>query len=117
MPKPKLHLDADTSIKALYTALIARGHDVTRTPNAWMPENASDEIQLFRAITQERCIFTFNVRDFSVLAGQYPKHRGIILAAQSRWNLSDLVKALDRLLIETQAQDWVGQTRWLNQWR
>jgi hypothetical protein len=105
-------LDADTSIKALYTALIARGHDVTRTPNAWMPEHASDEIQLLRAMAQKRCIFTFNIRDFSALAGQYPKHRGIILAAQSRWSLSELIKALDRLLAETQEQDWVGQTRW-----
>ena len=117
MPKPKLHLDADTSIKALYTTLLARGHDVTRTPNAWMPENASDEVQLFRAVTQKRCIFTFNVRDFSALAGQYPKHRGIILAAQSRWSLSELINALDRLLPETQADDWLDQTRWLNQWR
>ena len=102
MPKPKLHLDADTSIKALHSALLARGHDVTRTPNAWMPENASDEVQLLRATTQKRCIFTFNIRDFSALAVQYPKHRGIILAAQSCWSLSDLVKALDRLLTETQ---------------
>jgi hypothetical protein len=36
--KPSLHLDADASIKALYQALIDRGHDVTRTPNEWMPE-------------------------------------------------------------------------------
>jgi len=32
MPSLKLHLDADTSIKALHSALLARGHDVTRTP-------------------------------------------------------------------------------------
>jgi hypothetical protein len=37
MSKPKLHLDADTSIKALQQALISRGHDVTRTPTDWMP--------------------------------------------------------------------------------
>ncbi|MEM9004320.1 MAG: hypothetical protein AAGE59_12455 [Cyanobacteria bacterium P01_F01_bin.86] len=29
----KLHLEADTSIKALHTALTERGHDITRTPN------------------------------------------------------------------------------------
>ena len=34
MSKPKLHLDADTSIKALHQALISRGYDVTRTPTA-----------------------------------------------------------------------------------
>jgi hypothetical protein len=42
MAPPRLHLDADTSIKALYTALVARGHDVTRTPTAWMPREACD---------------------------------------------------------------------------
>lgn len=32
MSKLRLHLDADTSIKALHTALVSCGHDVTRTP-------------------------------------------------------------------------------------
>ncbi len=27
------------------------------------------------------------------------------------------IKALDRLLSETQSEDWLGQIRWLNQWR
>ena len=47
MPEPLLHLDADTSIKALHQALVSRGHDVTRTPMDWMPLDASDEVQLF----------------------------------------------------------------------
>jgi hypothetical protein len=43
MPKPRLHLDADTSKKALHRALLERGHDVTRTPTEWMPLDATDE--------------------------------------------------------------------------
>lgn len=116
MPSPKLHLDADTSIKALHSALVSRGHDVTRTPNPWMPENASDETQLLRATAQSRCIFTFNVKDFLALAVQYPEHNGIVLAAQSSWSLANLIKALDRLLQETTIEAWLGQTSWLNQW-
>ncbi len=46
MSKPRLHLDADVSIKALQKALLERGHDVTRTPNEWMPLDADDETQL-----------------------------------------------------------------------
>jgi len=110
-------LDADASIKALYEALVARGHDVTRTPTEWMPMDASDEAQLLGATAHGRCIFTFNVRDFLVLAQRYPQHGGIILAAQKSWTLSDLIAALDRLLSETEAADWIGQVRWLNQWR
>jgi len=112
-----LHLDADTSFKALYKTLLARGHNVTRTPNAWMPREANDERQLLGATSHGRCIFTFNIRDFVVLAKQHPHHGGIILAAQSSWNLSALIEALDRFLSETVSEDWDGQVRWLNQWR
>jgi Domain of unknown function (DUF5615) len=116
MSNPKLHLDADTSIKALHSALVARGHDVTRTPNSWMPENAGDSTQLLKATAQGRCIFTFNIKDFLALAAQYPEHGGIILAAQSSWSLANLIKALDCLLRETEAENWLGRTSWLNQW-
>ena len=117
MSKLRLHLDADTSIKALHTALISRSHDVTRTPTEWMPLDASDEAQLLGATAQERCIFTFNIRDFIVLAERYPQHNGIILAAQSSWTLSTLISALDSLLSQTQVEELIGQVRWLNQWR
>jgi hypothetical protein len=117
MTKPKLHLDADASIKALQNALIARGYDVTRTPTEWMPLDASDEVQLLGATAQDRCIFTFNVRDFLALARRYPHHNGIILAVQRSWTLSSLIAALSRLLSETQTADWPGQVRWLNDWR
>lgn len=117
MPKPRLHLDADASIKALQAALVARDHDVTRTPNEWIALDASDETQLLQATAQGRCIFTFNVRDFVILARRYPQHGGIILAAQASWTLSDLIAALDRLLSETEAKDWIGQVQWLNEWR
>ena len=117
MPEPSLHLDADTSNKALYKALIARGHDISRTPNDWMRRDASDERQLLGATAHGRCIFTFNIRDFLAFAKQHPRHAGIIRAAQSSWTLSALIDALDRVLSETDAGDWIGQVRWLNDWR
>lgn len=117
MPEPRLHLDADASSKALHEALVKRGHDVTRTPTDWMPRDASDEGQLLGATAHGRCIFTFNMRDFIALAPQYPRHGGIILAAQSSWTVSELIAALDRLLAETEDASWRGQVRWLNEWR
>lgn len=117
MSKPKLHLDADTSAKALHKALIDRGHDVTRTPTKWMAMDVSDEEQLLGATAQGRCIFTFNVRDFMALAQRYSQHRGIVLAAQKSWTLPELIAALDRLLTSTQVADWDGQVRWLNVWK
>jgi hypothetical protein len=104
-------------MKALHSALVTRGHDVTRTPNAWIAREASDTAQLLGATVQGRVLFTFNTHDFPVLAQQYLQHGGLVLAAQQSWTLSSLIAALDRLLSETQAGDWPGQVRWLNQWR
>ncbi|MEP7133716.1 MAG: DUF5615 family PIN-like protein [Chloroflexota bacterium] len=115
--KLHLHLDADTSRKALFKALLDRGHDVTRTPTEWMPFDASDEQQLLGATAQGRAIFTYNIRDFIVLGERYPQHAGIILSFQKSMNLNEAINALDRVLRETQADEWVGQTRWLNDWR
>jgi hypothetical protein len=93
-------------------ALIERGHDVTRTPNDWMVLDATDVQQLLGATAQGRCIFTFNIRDFMVLAKRYPNHGGIILSEQKLMTV--LFKALDRLLSETDSKEWIGQVRWLS---
>lgn len=117
MPRLRLHLDADTSIKALQKTLLDRGHDVTRTPCEWIASDASDSEQLLAATAQGRCIFTFNVRDFIVLSQRYPRHRGILLAAQQSWTLPALIGALDRVLSESKPTAWNGVVRWLNDWR
>jgi hypothetical protein len=114
--KTKLHLDADTSSKALWKALLDHGHDDTRTPNDWMRRDATDDEPLLGATAQGRCIFTFNIRDFQVISKRYSKYAGIILAAQSSWHLNELISALNRLLTETEAESWFGQVRWLNDW-
>jgi len=115
--KLHLHLDADTSSKVLQKALLNLGHDITRTPAKWMPLDASDEQQLLGATAQGRAIFTYNIRDFIVLGKRYPHHGGIILAFQKSMKLNETIHALDRVLKETDAGDWIGVTRWLNDWR
>jgi hypothetical protein len=102
---------------SLVRILVERGRDVTRTPTEWMPLDASDEMQLLGATARGRCIFSFNIGDFLKLSQIHPQHRGIILAHQRGWNLSRLIAALDRLLSETEMDEWVGQIRWLNGWR
>lgn len=114
MAKPRLHLDADASNADLEKALLARGHDVTRTPNEWIKFDASDEEQLLNATAQNRSIFTFNVKDFMALAKKFPRHAGIILSKQKR--LSRLIKALDRFFRETTAKEMQDQVRWINDW-
>lgn len=115
--KLHLHLDADTSSKALHRALVELGHDVTRTPTDWMRFDASDEQQLLGATAQGRAIFTYNIRDFIALGKRYPNHAGIILTRQTSMSLHEVINALDCVLRETDAEEWIGQTRWLNEWR
>jgi hypothetical protein len=115
--KLHLHLDADTSSKALHRALLERGHDVTRTPTEWMPFDASDEQQLLGATAQGRAIFTYNIRDFVMLGKRYAHHASIILTRQNSMSLNELINALDSVLRETDADEWIGQIRWLNEWR
>jgi len=115
--KLHLHLDADASSKSLHRALLELGHDVTRTPTEWMPLDASDEQQLLGATAQGRAIFTYNIRDFVALDRLYPNHGGIILAFQKSMSLNETITSLDRALRETNADDWIGQVRWLNDWR
>lgn len=115
--KLHLHFDADTSQKAIYRVLIEMGHDVTRTPNDWMPFDATDEQQLLGATEQGRAIFTYNIPDFTELAKKYPNHAGIILAKQKNLSIGETITALDNLLREAEADSWRGQIRWLNDWR
>lgn len=114
MAKPRLHLDADTSNAVLANALRKRGYDVSRTPNEWVRADARDVEQLLGATAQGRVIFTFNARDFIPLARRYPRHGGVILSAQR--SMPELLKALERLLAETEADDWPGSVRWLRDW-
>lgn len=117
MPRVRLHLDADTSRKSVHRALLERGHDVTRTPSDWIAFDADDERQLLAAISQNRCLFTFNIADFTVLARAHPHHRGILFAAQKSWSVAELIHALDRFLSEEDASDVEGRIHWLNRWR
>ena len=114
---PKLHLDADASSKALQQALLNRGQDVTRTPNEWVRADASDEQQFLGATGQGRVIFTYNIGDFQNLARRYTHHAGILLAAQRSFSLRELIELLDKSLSTTTANEWIGQVRWLSDWR
>jgi hypothetical protein len=117
MTKPRLHLDADASIQAPQKTLLERGHDVTRTPTEWMPLDADDRTQLLGATAQGRILFTFNISDFLALAMTYPEHHGLLLAAQNRWRLHELIDALDSMMSASEAEEWIGQVRWLNDWK
>jgi hypothetical protein len=117
MAKARLHLDADASRKDLHNALVAKGHDVTRTPASGLALDASDEFQLLWASAHDRVLFTFNIGDFLQLARRIPEHKGILLANQKSFSIKELIALLDRAFDQTVAKDWLDQVRWLSDWR
>jgi len=48
--------------------------------------------------------------DYSALANAIRNHA---FAAQRQWAVSTLIGALDRMLTETTAEEWLSQVRWL----
>jgi len=84
---------------------------------SWSGGIGIDEAQLLAVTAQGRYILTVRVRGFVVLARTYPQQGGIAWAAQASWTLSELVKVLDRLLSETEAEERAGRVRWLNNGR
>jgi len=103
--KIELFLDEDVH-SGLAHALRKRGYDVIHAQELDR-KGRSDSDQLLFAIQQERCLFTFNVKDFVILHNQYAKsqqeHWGIIVSKQLpfRESMSRLLRLLQRTAKET----------------
>jgi len=98
--KLKLFLDEDVH-SGLAHALRRRGYDVIHAQELDR-KGRSDLDQLLFAIQQERCLFSFNVKDFAILHNKYMKsqqeHWGIIVSKQLpfRATISRLLNLLQR---------------------
>jgi len=82
--KLKLFLDEDIHT-GLAHALRQRGYDVVHAQDL-KRKGKSDSEQLALAVQEERCLVTFNIRDFVLLHNQYvgqnKEHWGIIVSKQ-----------------------------------
>jgi len=103
--KLKLFLDEDLHSRLAH-ALRRRGFDVTHAQELdrkWQ----SDPDQLLFAIRQERCIVSFNVKDFVILHNKYvethQEHWGIIVSKQLPFKetMSRLLKLLGHVSNES----------------
>ena len=103
--KIELFLDEDVH-SGLAHALRKRGYDAIHAQELER-KGRSDSDQLQFAIQQERCLFTFNVKDFVILHNQHIKskkeHWGIIVSKQLpfRDTMSILLHLLRRTAKET----------------
>jgi predicted nuclease of predicted toxin-antitoxin system len=96
--KIKLLIDEDVH-SGLAHALRKRGYDAVHAQELDR-KGRSDWAQLRFAIEQERCLFTFNVKDFVLLHKQHAKsshaHWGVIVSKQLpfRETMSGLLRLL-----------------------
>ena len=103
--KVRLFMDEDVHL-GLAHALRKRGYDVVHAQELDR-KGRSDSEQLLFAIQQERCLFSFNIKDFVILHNQYvqnqKEHCGIIVSKQLpfRETMSRLLRLLQRFSKET----------------
>ena len=103
--KIKLFLDEDVH-SGLAHALRKRGYDAIHAQELDR-KGRSDSDQLLFAIQQERCFFSFNLKDFVILHNQHAKslreHWGIVVSKQLpfRETISRLLRLLQHNTKET----------------
>jgi len=73
----------------------------------------SDEQHLHYATTNERALYSFNIRDYSLLHDQWvasgQEHSGIILAFQQRYSVGEQLRRLLHLLNRKSAEEMLSR--------
>jgi len=98
--KLSLYLDEDAMSRTLVTALRARGVDLETVVEAGL-EGEPDEVQMDRAASRGRVIYTFNVADSCRLHREYLErgtmHSGIVVVPRQRYGLKQQIRLLSKL--------------------
>src|SRR6266481_5228803 len=101
MSRIRLYLDEDSMQSALVVALRARRVDVVTASDCGMV-NRSDEEHLRFASAAGRVLYSFNLKDYSLLHELWTTreqvHSGIILARQQRYSVGEQLRRLLRLV-------------------
>lgn len=112
MSKIRLYLDEDMMRRALKQALRNAGVDVVITSEA---DNLrrTDEEQLIWSTSEQRVIYTFNVRDFRRIHAEFLEqgrlHAGIVVAAYQNYSIGEQVRGLLNLIETTSAEEMQNQ--------
>ena len=109
----KLYLDEDVH-KRVASSLRLKGYDVI-SAHELQKWGLDDSENLEFAISQQRAIFTFNVKHFVKLHLEYvetrKQHYGIIISKQL--SLPVTVSKLASLLFKKKTEDFINQIFWL----
>jgi uncharacterized protein DUF5615 len=119
MSQIRLYFDEDAMQSALLAALRARRVDVLTASDRGMLSR-SDEEHLSHASSDGRVLYSFNIRDYSLLHEQWiaggRNRSGIILAFQQRYSVGEQMRRLLRLLNQKAAMEMRSQLEYLSKW-
>jgi hypothetical protein len=120
MSRIRLYFDEDAMQHALIVALRARRVDVLTASDCGMISR-SDEQHLRFASSYERALYSFNVKDYTLLHEQWiasrQEHSGIILAIQQRYSIGEQLRRLLHLLNGRSAAEMRSRLEYLSTWR
>lgn len=115
----KLYLDEDAQAENLLKSFRRHNTDVPATNEAGM-EGSSDLEQIEFAASQNRTIYTLNVRDFLPLQYEFLQnnqtHSGIILGEQGRFGVGEQMRRLLRIVEAKSAEEMQNNLEFLSNW-
>ncbi|HTB49447.1 MAG TPA: DUF5615 family PIN-like protein [Solirubrobacteraceae bacterium] len=115
----KLFLDAHISARRVAIQLRERGHDVRAADEERNLDGSSDEQLLSLATSEERIFFTFDVKDFPVIARRWAEagrqHTGCaIVVGIDHGEFGVIIGAIEReLRARPDPADWIDRTLFL----
>lgn len=111
------YIDEDAMRRHFINALLAAGLDVVTVADA-NRFGMSDADQLAWATEQDRVLYTFNVKDFSLLHTQWlsrgRSHSGIVVVPRQRYSIGDQLRGLLNLTKHLSAEDMVNRLVYLS---
>jgi hypothetical protein len=115
----RLYCDEDTVRHALVAALRQRGVDVRTALDAEMIQ-ATDDEQLAYATGDARTLYTFNMKDFCRLHGEWLAtgrcHAGVVVARQQQYSVGEQMRRLLKLIAIKTRDEMHNQLEFLSDW-
>jgi hypothetical protein len=112
----RLYVDEDACETAVVKGLRRRAIDVLTTLEAGR-KGADDPKQLAFAVEQGRAIYTFNIRHFAKLHGEWLsqglEHRGIIVLCDQDLPIGEKVRRLAELISCVTAEEMINRIVYL----
>jgi hypothetical protein len=119
MSRIRLYFDEDAMQHALVVALRARRVDVLTASDCGMV-GRSDGEHLHHASNDGRVLYSFNIRDYTMLHEQWiasgREHSGIVLAFQQRYSIGEQLRRLLHILNRRSAVEMVSRLEYLSTW-